>query len=176
MYLPEDDVDAVSSLVDFLYRETLPRRSDKSVESVSSVLFNFYILAEKLCMSDLMDRTIDEIFHFCYSKFVNFGGTYIANVYRNTNEKSKIRAFCVALLVCSISRKNKDDAWCERYTALATTAPKFFVDIFRFQAKHGRTLAECQMAPGTQTLAAVTSLCEFHNHEKDEDCYLKRAK
>jgi hypothetical protein len=70
--------------------------------------------------------------------------------------------------------KKLDDPLCDTFTAFESSCPEFFVDIFRFQAKHVKALS---LTKGNcfERLAANVGPCEFHSHEKAEDCYLKAS-
>jgi len=178
MYLPDDEVRAVSALVDFLYRGWIPKAIDTSRwPQIAHDLIALYILAEKICMPELMDRAMDELSSTCCRSKTRLGDYYISQIYQNTHEKSKIRAYCVSGFACTMAVKNNiDDAWCDRYAQLSETCPEFFVDIFRFQAKHFKTLATSPYKKGLELLASIAGTCTFHTHEKDEDCYLKGSR
>lgn len=174
MYLPEDNADAFSLLVDFLYRGIVPKivgKFDPHKSSISPLRF-FYFLAEKLCMSDLMDRIIDEISKYCAQEGMKLGDQAIRVIYANTHDKSKLRAYCVANLACCISERHYNEAWCERYSSLFASYPEFFLDMFRYQVKHAADIRRSERTISGPALAVSFEPCEFHTHETGA-CYLK---
>jgi hypothetical protein len=112
MYLLEDNVDVFSLLVDFLYRGIVPKVVSSTTPPRLDTLrlTCFYFLAEKLCMSDPMDRIIDEILSQCARECLMMGGQAIKWIYANKHENSKLRAYCVAILACCIYKKDHSEA------------------------------------------------------------------
>ena len=179
MNLPDDEVRAVRALIDFLYRGSIPRSSDTTMASVSKAaneLLSLYILAEKICMPELMDRTIDELAANCSKGNIQLGDSAIKKVYKNTQESSKLRAYCVAASTCCMAFvDNVDDAWCDKRTQISETCPEFFVDTFRFLAKNLKNLSAYGHRRAFDLLHSIAGSCSFHTHRKNEDCYLKIA-
>lgn len=176
MYLPEDDADTVSSLVDFLYRGTVPKITWESKE-LTRPLRRLYYLAEKLCLSELMDQVIDEISSSIARRNTKLGELAIRDVYAHTHEKSKLRLFCSAALVCAVSKGSFfDESWCNKYSAIFSNCPEFFRDMFQFQVQHSKAIHECSSTTGALELAISFGPCKFHSHERDEECYLKGSK
>jgi hypothetical protein len=87
-YLPEDNMDTVGLLVDFLYRGRSPKILG---DGPGPVLSKLYYFAENLCMGELMDRTIDEIKSDCVKRYAMIGPDSLLELYQSTHEKSKLR-------------------------------------------------------------------------------------
>jgi hypothetical protein len=58
MYMPEDSPGAFSLFVDWLYRSAIPMTN---TEAHLHNLYDLYIFAEKLCLAELKDQTMDSI-------------------------------------------------------------------------------------------------------------------
>ncbi len=58
MYLPDDNPEAFTLFVDWLYRHKIPSGNS---ESYIHTLYDLYIMANKMCLEDLMDATMDTI-------------------------------------------------------------------------------------------------------------------
>ncbi len=170
MYLPEDNMNTVGLLVDFIYRG----RFTKILEDwPGRVLSKLYYFAEKLCMGGLIDR-IDEIKSDCVKRDAMISLDSLLELYQSTHEKSKLPWFFVAVIASYMAANKHDDPWCDKFTAFKSSCPEFFVDIFRFQAKHVKALS---LTKGNcfERLAVNVGPCEFYSHEKAEDSYLKAS-
>lgn len=78
MYLPEDDLDVVALLVDFLYRGAIPRPNEKAG---AKWLRELYYFAEKLRMPELMDKLMDAIINRHIAGNYHFGDDLIEQVF-----------------------------------------------------------------------------------------------
>ena len=172
MDLPEDDEVAVSYLIDFLYRGTVPevvwKPGDKSLTKPIRPL---YYLAEKLCFTQLMDKVIDEMTSKGNKYGKCFGSPVVQEVYQHTHKNSKLRAFAVATVACSVATIGYKDL--ERFSALERTTRQFFFDFWNFHAKYSKKMAAHRDKSGQELRDAVFGPCAFHTHGKDEECYLK---
>jgi hypothetical protein len=175
MYLPEDNADAFSSLVDFLYRRTVTWIA-RGTNSCGHR--DLYYLAEKLCMSELMDRAMDKIHSYCVREEGSFTSKLLVmKIYGNTHEKSKLRQLCAAQTAASISTDDQGPAWSESSSEIFTNCPEFFLDTFRFQATHVKIIwGESWSSSKLSSRTRIFGACEFYTHENDEDCYLKNVK
>jgi hypothetical protein len=63
MHLPEDDPNAFSLFIDWIYRSKIPARYSKKHKAT---LYNLYIFAEKVCLEDLGNAAMDEIQKLLY--------------------------------------------------------------------------------------------------------------
>jgi hypothetical protein len=92
MNLPDDDPGAFSSLVDYLYRGVLLKAKD---DYHASLLLELYILAEKLCLSTLMDKACDAAHSYSSLSGKRVTPKLIAHIYSRTHGGSKLRKFCL---------------------------------------------------------------------------------
>lgn len=164
MYLPEDDPDAVGLLVDFLYRGVVPNHSKKLP------LFKLYILAEKLCMLEVMDQVIDAIKASHIGSNIGCNVDAISRIYSETNHKSKLRLFCVAEATLIMKRASKKVEKGRRYEPVFKTHPEFFLDLFRFQAQYDEELNG--VGPYGQSSYDILEPCIFHCHSKEAGCHI----
>lgn len=95
MDLPEDDINAVTALVNLLYR-------GKICEKMKSTLLSIYFLAEKICFSELMDRAMFEIRRINGIRGQIFCQTCIK---LNTHVASRLRLYTVATAACYLARQ-----------------------------------------------------------------------
>jgi len=106
MQLPEDDSQAFSALVVWMYRDQLPlfpteqykddgNGCDMYVES----LLPLFHLAEKLCINALANQIMDRVqdVHFLHSRM--FGGSELETVYAYSHGGSKIRTYGVLMVI-----------------------------------------------------------------------------
>jgi len=87
--LSEDDAKANGLFISWLYRDDLPRYN---TQIQLDDLFSLYFFAEKICRSELLNKTMDtiqETYEIHISLFMLL--SVIGRVYRNTYPKSKPR-------------------------------------------------------------------------------------
>lgn len=178
--LPEDKVDAVEALVNFIYRGSVPKveQDDDHLRGDLRKLYHLYYLAEKLCMTKLMDMTLDSIDRFRIDQEGEKGSvmmqrsSIIKDVYENTHNHSKLRAYCVAITSRALLKSTLDEGWIRDYSQLQQYFPEFFLDLFQYQATNlNRNSLDWRYA----SLAGLKDFgnCDFHHHEDSKDCYLK---
>jgi hypothetical protein len=171
MYLPDDDPDAFSSLVDYLYRGVLPKAKDGHY---ATLLLKLYILAEKLCLSTLMDNAYDTVHSYCCLSGSLVTPKHIPHIYSNTHGGSKLRMFCTGQVAYCLAT-TRTGYFGENYLNRLEDCPDFFMDVFRWQVEHGKKI---NMSREGKIMAIVDMYgpCEFHTHGDKEECYLKGAK
>jgi hypothetical protein len=176
MYLPEDEPEAVSSLIDYLYRGALPA-GDPKEDSGYKKLLELYFLAEKLCMNALMDKCCDAIRVRCRAKKSRPGSLLIRIVYLNTCDGSKLRSFCAGIIACGMIKGMISSVKGLRsYLALNNGCQDFFVDLFKWQLDHVKAVNEELSKNQNMSEAELLEIfgpCKFHSHGKDKKCYLK---
>jgi hypothetical protein len=103
-------------------------------------LFNLYIFAEKLCLNELANRTIDRIRHieFCRDNAeVNIA--LASYVYKKTFVDSPLREYCIAALAFRLSPKDKHipaDKQLKQIWASCQRDSDLFVDYFSYLREH----------------------------------------
>jgi hypothetical protein len=171
MYLPEDDPDAFSPLVDYLYRGVLPEAKDNQC---ATLLVKLYILAEKLCLSRLMDKACDAVHSYSSLSGRLVTPNHIAHIYSRTHGGSKLRKFCAGQ-VAYVLAKARTGHFGKDCLDRLEDCPDFFMDVFRWQVEHGKKI---NMSRESKIMAMVDMFgpCEFHTHGDKEECYLNGAK
>ncbi|KAG0651167.1 hypothetical protein D0Z07_2626 [Hyphodiscus hymeniophilus] len=162
IYLPEDDADSMSQLVDWLYRCTIPPIIQSTMPARK-----LYYLAEKLCVSEAMNAVMDEIqkYHKVYS--VHFNPNQMLDVYRSTHERSKLRLYVAAQAACSFRVLKHRKTWDANSELFSKMSVDFFRDIMRIQLDHWDKLREDYVWPQRHNIGKGLDLCDFHVHNKD---------
>ncbi|TVY82764.1 hypothetical protein LSUE1_G003296 [Lachnellula suecica] len=105
MHLPEETSEAFGLFVDYLYRGTVP-----SVSSQAHLerLLKLFVFAEKLCMHELCNETIDTIRDLCsmYAA-AKITSVMVGYLYKNTFTDSPIRTWSLDDLLFHIDQTNK---------------------------------------------------------------------
>jgi len=171
MYLPEDHPDEFASLIDFLYRGAAPDWEAARDPTFSGVGLNF--LAEKYCMPELQDRTVDAIRALHRMKNMCYSTEQIDDIFHSGSKDNKLRLLAVAEVAFRVRHYIGDKDRGYWYLELSKTCPEFFVDLFRFQIKYAWHLEKKQYH-WSDALAHLDP-CTFHVHENDAACYLKKA-
>jgi len=169
MYLPDDNPGAFSSLVDYLYRGVLPKAKD---DYHAALLLELYIIAEKLCLSSLMDKACDAVHSYSSLAGKLVTAKLIAHIYSRTHGGSKLRKFCasqVAYYLATTRTGNFD------YFGGLEDCPDFFMDVFRWHVEHGKKI---NMFKESKIMAMEDMFgpCEFHTHGDKEECFLEGTK
>jgi hypothetical protein len=177
MYLPKDNGDAVTYLIDYLYRGAVPPHSDSS--SITNLL-QLYYLAEKLCMTELMDMVMGQIMKRHKAKSKILGGPFFPQIYNNTHQGSKLRAYSVTQFVISCTRLRKSSGsseWIEKNVAALESTPGLAADFLRIQFKIGKDIYKRGLEAKTGDLTTIpgVTVCDFHAHKADEPCYLTQS-
>jgi hypothetical protein len=169
MYLPEDHPAVVASLIDYLYRGALPEATN---DDGYSLLVCLFFLAEKLCMTVLIDRVCDAIrFRNIPLKSVPTPQS-IKMIYSNSREGSTLRKYCAGIIGCLVIKYSKETHFGDAYNVLHDECTDFFVDVFKWLLEHGKAIGLSTNVNGPELLE-LFGPCEFHSHGKDEQCHLK---
>lgn len=164
-------------LVDFLYRGSLPDIDNVNKETDMDghresrglkVLFKIYFLAEKLCMSSLMNQLVDKLRQWQQVQGQTFSISTFVFIYNNTHEKSKLRLYAAA----QFARRLREEqlpyfADANEIRSLAIS-PDFFRDVVQFLISHWNAIAVLKLWPFDPRTDGF--VCEFHVHEKNEVC------
>jgi hypothetical protein len=139
MRLREEYPGAFSLFVDWLYRSR--------ISHVNTVchwinLFNLYIFAEKLCLNELANRTIDGIRHMeCCAGFPNpVTIALTSHVYKKTFTDSPLRQYCIEALAYDLSNFGEQhipvDDRLKKIWEYSRDDSDLFVDYFRYIREH----------------------------------------
>jgi hypothetical protein len=174
MHLPEDDPNAFALFIDWIYRSKIPKGKKQEDQAT---LYNLYIFAEKLCLDDLANATMDQIQKLLDSFGSSFDehSTLISKVYIETSSDSPLRKLCYHLMALHL--------WVEAITPPKGHAPlidnpglekawsvcKDHVDLFKDFWSH---LLKCSVGDGPPDPchAGDCGRCEFHKHRDGESC------
>jgi hypothetical protein len=136
-------------------------------------LFKLYVLAEKLCLNEFANKTMDELRIMYY----NFDDTFtpptlVDYVYSHTFDDSPLREFCVQaatfeFFVCPSNSKSiykeSSDGVKKIWKAFATHGDFFESYILYLRQNHRHGLPN----PGEGM-----GICKLHRHAKDKACYI----
>jgi hypothetical protein len=172
MNLPEDYPNTVASLIDFLYRGTLPKTPQTS--NYRPIL-RLYFLAEKLCMPALTNILMDRIQYLHRTRNeAGFVDENIKKIYDNTRVGSKLRLYCAVCVVCSVAKRERSDEWAaEKEEMFLGDHPEFFLDFFNAQRKYGKKVMFGNVHPSHVRGEKGFGPCEFHDHDDGEICHRK---
>jgi hypothetical protein len=179
MYLPEDDIEAFDSFVNFIYRNTLPKfvkdedppTEDAIDEYGCEKLAPLFYLAEKYCMNELANKVMDAIQDHGLKYEVMPGEADMRTFYENTRHKSKLRLYGTLCVLYETLLQDGD--YTEEYVRLANTFPDFAADYFMLHRKHRELLSIGNVAdPRIRNDEEGFGKCYFHTHGKGEKCHL----
>jgi hypothetical protein len=171
MYCPEDNPTAFSYFVNYVYWNVLPKlppkdATDKYEYDYYCGLSGLFFLAEKLCMNELGNKTMDAIqdHQRIYERFISCKG--LVDIYRDTHENSKLRAF--GLLSYTKNQMNQTNSKKDLAKAeeMLSSVPEIAKDFFLFQLKHTKLLD-----PDVRSIKGYGK-CFFHTHAEGETCHL----
>lgn len=115
MYLPEDDSDTFTMLVNYVYQKCAPpypiERYPASEEGCSKYLdmaYSLFYLAEKICMDELSNIVMDKIQYMQFEHGEIPSANDIARIHENTCEGSSLRKYAVLMrlhVICTTEEK-----------------------------------------------------------------------
>ncbi|PVH85710.1 hypothetical protein DL98DRAFT_583302 [Cadophora sp. DSE1049] len=160
------------------------------------LLYDLYILAEKLCMDDLANRAMDRIRENHENTFMTSGATdrnlkHVRDIFDRTAQHSPLRDFMLHIMVHDIyyaaskarqyglliSREDLMKIW-----DIGQDHPEFYEEFFvrllpigpaQSQASH--PIREEGLAD-TRNILFSDTRCLFHKHTVGEVCYLEEEK
>jgi hypothetical protein len=180
MHLPEDNPTTFGHLVNYIYRNTLPQLPSKSPNmdekfEYSIGLEGLFLLAEKVCMNELSNKTMDAIQdHDRVHKLCSscYG---LESIYQITHENSKLRIY--RLLSCMgdyLDQRNTEKDTTEVGDMLLRV-PEIARDFVLFQVKHAEPLKANTLPDPESRSTEGYGRCFFHRHAKGERCHLEAS-
>lgn len=129
MPLPEDDVDSVDRMIQFLYSRRLDVTTPENPDALNECywqLAKLNVIADKYDILDLKNGIIDQLFKLCRSDINGPRAPVVTFVYDHTTQNSLFRKVIVAGYVETVSHK-----WYERETcrAILVANPEFAADL-----------------------------------------------
>lgn len=98
--MPEDNPEAFSLFVNWLYRSTIPM---SNTEAHLHNLYELYFLANRLCLIDLKDKTMDAIQDMAFQYNLEYElitPELVTKVMKNTpTKRGGLQAFCIWQMV-----------------------------------------------------------------------------
>jgi BTB/POZ domain len=184
MYLPDDEVKGFEGIVNFIYRDSLPpfrvtNGPDDGRESHRfelDTLYPLFCLAEKYCMNELANRTMDAVQDFGWERDLIPGSKSLEFIYNNTHDESKLRLYgtLTRLYRRALDEERKKDV--DKLAALARQLPDFAADYVTLQFEHRARLRHGSVAdPQIRGGPKGFGRCFFHTHAKGEICHLEEA-
>ncbi|KAL2072711.1 hypothetical protein VTL71DRAFT_12054 [Oculimacula yallundae] len=165
-------------LLAWLYNSKLPNGFGTSCQRL---LYDIYIMAEKLCMEELANMTIDRIRINQHDILTHGGGPerhfkHVKHIYDNTGENSPLRTLLVQMMSLDLKyngpriRDGKSTLSGEVLEALWEVSKdhkEFFQSFFtEYTRKSQRD--DYQFRPATVKI----EFCYFHKHRRGGVCYL----
>lgn len=187
MDMPDDDAEAFARLVTWLYSSKLPKAVSAQHQML---LYNLYILAERLLMTELADRTIDLIRKNHEATFTVVGACrrhlrHIGHIYNRISENSPLRTFAIHMMaydywktqVCDV-KEGEPLIGKEAMLMIWETSQEhmdffhdFFSRILMRPAKHRLEDQEDPFCNPSKNFCCYDA-CFFHRHAEDEVCHL----
>ncbi|KAI9640785.1 hypothetical protein NHQ30_010625 [Ciborinia camelliae] len=176
--MPEDDPKVFELFVHWLYRGTIAEVKSRESEDIIT-LFDLYIFAEKLCINELANKTMDALQNMGKEsdQLIGISVDLAAKICGNTSLTSPLRKFCLHSLLHKyyvyepnldkndnvfLDEKNLLELWeifkdnCDIYVGFFTRAQK---SLSRYRV---------QKYPGDISL---WKQCYFHRHSQEEICH-----
>jgi hypothetical protein len=175
IHLPEEDSGSFALFVDWLYRFTVPHSNTR--EHFIN-LFKLYVFAEKLCVNELANQTIDQIrCTMSHNNKARITVPLTSYIYKNTFDDSPIRNWCIQNLAYELwERGHKStipgEGKLKLILDLNQSQSDLVMDYFAFLRTHPNSITRRETEPGKN---CQFNLCEFHRHGPKERCYCYAA-
>ncbi|KAG9238601.1 hypothetical protein BJ875DRAFT_437380 [Amylocarpus encephaloides] len=134
LHMPDEDPIIFGFLNDYLYRSLLPTQS-------ADYFPELYSMAERLCMEDLMNKTVDSLKNLLATGTAFYSSVAVKNVYAITDEGSKFRDLVMFTLAAVFNdNRNPPMEWWKAYQDVMEAVPRIAVDLFRVQLEYRELL------------------------------------
>ena len=190
IHMPDDDPVTFKRLLTWVYARKMPQAKGTTNQKL---LYDLYIMAEKLCMFDLANRTMDRIRECHENTFSISGATdrnlkYAGHIFDGTTPSSPLRNFMLYIMVHDInyaaskarhaglliSREHLMKIW-----DIGQDHPEFYEDLFARLLPIVPAWSKALLKTPDEALADnrdvlfSNSTCLFHKHLAGEGCYLE---
>ncbi|TAQ83960.1 hypothetical protein B7494_g7723 [Chlorociboria aeruginascens] len=178
---PEDNLKAFHVLLDWVYTNTLPPLSyNSAIRCYNWQPEEIYILADKLCIPELMDRALDMLRAFQLNTNQTWGRQDAKYIYSLPMMKnSPLRQYALDCMIFSFSlfleelkerpRKQSSYTRCRKLKVKKVELNRDFL-----LAVSVRTLKDKIHIHNPNSNDPFP--CRYHSHGKDEPCYLSSNK
>jgi hypothetical protein len=176
MHLPEDDPTTFDWIINWLYRDQLPKCPGEGMEVGSVIkleksLIDIFLFAEKYCIEVLGNRVMDILQDFHLGKRTIPYLEHIKYVYSNTCEQSKLRLY-LAATTCycfTFPKEGIQIESCRSYSKLGREVPEYGADFMEIQYERGfmvkdKPRVDPRKCSGDQAIGP----CYFHTHSDGE--------
>lgn len=175
--MPEDDPQTFELFLHWLYQGALPHGL---IDDDFHPLLHLYIFAEKLCLDEVANKTMDALQAIGDGPFdlPNLGNEEVDTIWRNTSEASPMRMWCVRLLLHVVWDENAFAEYDSRKSPLLFSELSDLWEFFRdhqdlfdmfFSLVQRHTVDD---EPLNRYSKDGSKACYFHQHAKGEICYL----
>jgi hypothetical protein len=159
---PEDDPEAFDVLLDWLYGGSLPpvtrtlREGEENLYDMSWDWQDVFVLADKLCIPELMDVTMDFCREYDYEENSFPALESIEQGYKITSAGSVLRKYLA--MSCAYLILNKSNTWSlQDLSELSVKIPELNRDIMEIMREQEGAVEDPRELPD----------CDFHSHPKD---------
>jgi hypothetical protein len=169
---PDDPVESMDLMLGWVYQGHLRQLTVKRVireENTNQSVMSWdpvqlYVLSEKLCIPELMDRTIDAYRQYAKERHSTPGPALIRDTYRRTITGSPLRKYVAACFAYQTIHGTEKVWGIESMSKFMTEVPDLGVDVMRL----------LRDSRGEVDNPRDISACEFHTHA-DIPCPWKKV-
>jgi len=179
---PEDTEEAFAKFVTWLYTGNfiLPnsptiKRSEEEAEFTGQHLIPTFILADKLCVNELMNKVMDSFADFYKVRQLIPNAITTHNNFQQLGAQSKLCQYTAGgvarLTFVAMSGHDKTKDHIQNYIDVCEANPEFFQVVFEWQHKYGDKF---RAGRNFHALSKELGRCFFHVHAKGEICHLQK--
>jgi hypothetical protein len=132
-----------------------------------------FILADKLCNHNLMNKLIDLLQDFQYQWDTCFKATTTQRVFEEISSQSKLHLYFAAnfaLFLATYRNENDCKSTRDSFVNQLGTKPEFLRAVFTFQQEQGEALYEAGFELWDRASPYNPGRCYFHTHGKRDGC------
>jgi hypothetical protein len=132
-----------------------------------------FILADKLCNHDLMNRLIDLLQDFQKKHYTFFEAIITQRVFEEISSQSKLQLYFVANFAYFIAVDDSSKSIRDSFVDKVGTKHEFLRALFEFQQDYGYVLHNPNFALWQREGRFRLGRCYFHTHGEGDVCHLK---
>ncbi|KUJ17041.1 uncharacterized protein LY89DRAFT_718733 [Mollisia scopiformis] len=158
--LPEDNIDAFKVYVTWLYRNIIevPKKAP-----IAPVLIRLFAFAEKYCLEELVDNTMDYLVGHLHDKNAIPWLDLMVSSYASTHTKSKLRIL-MSRINLYVALRYTDAKWeafnTDTVIPFLIRCPDLTTDMFRL----------IKGSSGKKAVDPRSFSCEYHQHSSTKPC------
>jgi hypothetical protein len=181
---PEDQEVAFDLLLNWIYTGTIPPLLNKhknGAKTFSSNVVDFYVLADKFCLSELQDRIIDACRASLLAENALPTADFTSYAYSQTSANSPLRKFAVVAARYTLRLEYENTV--ARYklqqeSANTVSRVEFGRSVHTFLENHKDIWSDIlSLVKNSKETGDPMNLpaCAFHRHGEKDDCYRVRG-